>query len=574
MAVESKPHFGKRRAGVSSRSRGLLDAHGPAALLALLSALAAAAAVHAGRGLTFFFDEWNFILERRGISFETFLEPHGGDHPAVVPVAAYKLMLQVFGLGNYAPYRLLVIAVHLTCAVLLYVYARRRIGRWLALAPAALLLFLGSAWQDILWPFQIGFLGSLAAGLGMLLLLDGARTRDGLACLLLTLSLMSSSLGLIFVVVAALELAPDRARLRRAWVVVVPLAILAVIYLGFGGDGPERQLASPGNAVRYALDMAAAAAGGLGGLGLDWGRPLLLAGVALVAALLWQLPAPPLRIVALAGGALMFWLLTGVSRAEWKPDVPPDTSRYIYPSALLLLLILVTALAGRQRVSRAGGALLGLAVAFACVSGAGVLGDGGGGLRTVSAALLPELTALEAARERADPNLLIDPERSPGLVAGRYFDAIDSFGSPAASLEAVRRDPAALPIFDAALARAQGLALQPAPASAPREGRGPTIEGTAAGTVEIDGTCREFRPQGTGAALDLALPPGAVTLTATDGPPVELRLRRLSDAWPATASTLLGPGETGRLEVPADRLPGQWHLRLSPRQDVRVCSAP
>jgi len=572
MAVESQQPVGTHARRSHAR---LLDRWGPAAVLAALSALAVGVALHAGRGLTFFFDEWNFILERRGISLETFLEPHGGDHPAVLPVAAYKVMLQVFGLGSYVPYRLLVIAVHIACALLLYAYARPRLGRWVALAPAALLLFLGAAWQDILWPFQIGFLGSLAAGLGMLLALDAERPRDWLVSLLLLASLLCSSLGVIFVVAAAIELARDRPRLlARAWIVVVPVVLVGVIYLGYGGDGPERQLAAPGTAVRFALDMAAAGTGALGGLGLDWGRPLLVAAAALLAALLWRRPAVPVRIVALGAGAIAFWLLTGVSRAEWEPPVPPETSRYIYPSALLVLLLFVTALAGRRPPRAPAAAALAIGVALACVSGAGVLGDGGGGLRTVSAAVLPQLTALEAARDVVDPTLTIDPERSPGLVAGRYLDAVESFGSPAPSIEEVRAEPGAAAAFDAALVRAEGLALQPAQEPESGTGAAPTVEAAAGGTPDEADGCVEFDSQGSGAALDVQLPVGAVTVTLDAGPVAELRLRRLSESWPGAATMQLGPNGTGRLAVPADAVPGTWHLRLSPRQDARVCSAP
>jgi hypothetical protein len=543
------------------------------AVLGVLCAIAAGIILHAGRGLTFFYDEWNFILERRGISFATFLEPHGGDHPTVLPVAAYKAMLQVFGLGDYAPYRLMVLAVHLTCAVLLFVYARRRLGPWLALAPVALLLFLGSAWQDILWPFQITYLGSLAAGLGMLLALDAGRSRDWLVCLLLTAALLCSSVGLLFVVVAAVELAGSPARWRRAWVVVVPVAILGAILLAYGGDGAGRDLASPGNALRYAIDMAAAGFGGLGGLGNDWGRPLFIACAVLLGLLVRQLPAPPVRLVALAAGAATFWLLTGISRAELTPPVPPDASRYLYPSALLILLIFVTAFGSRQRVTRTGGALLAVGIALACVSSVGVLGDGARGLREVSTALLPQMAALEAAGDSMDPGLVIDPERSPTLVAGRYLDAVASFGSPAPSLDELRRDPAAAALFDAALARAQRLTLQDEAGKGAIAGAAPKVEGAAAGTAARDGACTRFASQGIGAALDVALPPGAVTIAADAGPAVELRLRRLSDAWPAAPTAHLDGDTEGRLAIPDDELAGSWHLRLSPRQDVRICSA-
>ena len=64
-----------------------------------------------------------------------------------------------------------------SCVVLLFVYARRRVGDLLALGAAAVVALLGPAWPDILWPFQIGFLGSLAAGIGALLCLDRADRR-------------------------------------------------------------------------------------------------------------------------------------------------------------------------------------------------------------------------------------------------------------------------------------------------------------------------------------------------------------------------------------------------------------
>ena len=44
---------------------------------------------------------------------------------------------------------------------LLFVYVRRRVGEWLALAGVLPILFLGPAWDDLLFPFQISFFGSV-----------------------------------------------------------------------------------------------------------------------------------------------------------------------------------------------------------------------------------------------------------------------------------------------------------------------------------------------------------------------------------------------------------------------------
>ena len=61
-------------------------------LLGLAMLIAAAAILHEGRGTLPFFDEWNFIIERRGHSLDTLLRPHNG-HLVVAPLLLYKLLL-------------------------------------------------------------------------------------------------------------------------------------------------------------------------------------------------------------------------------------------------------------------------------------------------------------------------------------------------------------------------------------------------------------------------------------------------------------------------------------------------
>ena len=123
------------------------------------------------RGATFAQDEWSFILFRRGFSADVFLRPHV-NHLSVIPIAAYKLLLAIFGLTAYLPYILLLLLLHATACLLLYVLLRRYVGPWAAVAPVAIVAVLGPAWHDLIWGFQIGFVGSVAAGLGMTLCLE------------------------------------------------------------------------------------------------------------------------------------------------------------------------------------------------------------------------------------------------------------------------------------------------------------------------------------------------------------------------------------------------------------------
>ena len=126
--------------------------------------IAAAAAgvliLHLGRGTTWFYDEWSWILQRRTGSLDDFLANHNG-HLNLLPIVAYKASWAFFGLDNYTPLRVLAIVLHIATCVLLFVYARRRAPVWLAVALTVMVLFVGRAWSDLLWPFQITYVGAV-----------------------------------------------------------------------------------------------------------------------------------------------------------------------------------------------------------------------------------------------------------------------------------------------------------------------------------------------------------------------------------------------------------------------------
>ena len=293
-----------------------------------------------GLGLTFNYDEWNWVMNRRGWSAATLLDPHN-EHLSLVPVLIFKLLFVTVGIDAYWPYRVALILVHLVCVALVFVLVRRRLGDVFALVLAALILFLGSAWQDLLWPFQIGYLGSVAAGLGMLLALE-RRDTTGRVLGCVRPHFVGPSVG-----------SPRRGRTgrgrarrpgpwlsserwRHVWVVAVPVALYALWFAIYGNPN-----ATPGNAhgfglVRqngpvipsYAADMAANAFAGLAGLAIDWGRPLAVA--ALVIGIWWSAHRRlSLRTLSLLVGLALLWGLTALLRAQLNGATD---NRYIYPS--------------------------------------------------------------------------------------------------------------------------------------------------------------------------------------------------------------------------------------------------
>ena len=243
-----------------------------------------------GRGVGFYFDEWNFLLERRGHSAAVFLKPHN-EHISVVPVAIYKVLLQVVGLAHHWPYLAVLALMHCALGAGVFVLARRRVGGWAALGVAILILFMGLAWQNIVWSFQIGFVGSVLGGVWAFVALDRRDARgDALACLALVLATLSSSLGVPLAVGVAAELLVARRRARCG----SPPSRSCSTSSGTSATGRRHHGDGVFHAAAWALGAVTASAGGLFGLGSDWGVPLTLA---LFALLVWRTaavaPSPP-----------------------------------------------------------------------------------------------------------------------------------------------------------------------------------------------------------------------------------------------------------------------------------------
>ena len=212
----------------------LRDPRAPVALLAAAMAVSAVVLLVLETDITFFLDDWAVLLHRRGLSADVILDPNN-QHPAMVPVLIYKALLATVGMDSARPFQVVEVVSFLVADALLFVWIRRRVGAWLALAAVVPILFLGSAYEDLLWQFQVGYFGSMACGLGMLLALDrDDRIGDRWACALLAASMTFSSVGLAFLAPAGIHVAWDERRRRRAYVVLVPAALYALWWLGWG----------------------------------------------------------------------------------------------------------------------------------------------------------------------------------------------------------------------------------------------------------------------------------------------------------------------------------------------------
>jgi len=528
--------------------------------LAVAMVVASIAVLRVGRDTGFWFDEWNFVLLRRGWDAATLLNPHN-EHLSVLPVLIYKLAFETVGLGHYLPYRLIALALHLTCAGLLFAYARPRVGPALALAAACILLVAGEGWQDVLWPFQIGYMASLASGLGALLLLGrGTRRSDIWASVLLTLSLSSSSLGIPLLLAAALEVATSPGW-RRRWPLVAVPAALYLLWYAFYGASSEFQNNNVWLAPGYVAEAAAHAVGAIFGLGVEWGRPLALVVAGLLAWRLVSLTERPWRLVVLVTLPLLFWVLTGIARAQLGE---PGASRYVYPGMLFVLLALVEAGKGVRPPPRAV-ALVALLVGAIVVSNLGVLRNGGVWLRERHEGIQGSLAAVDIAGDaHPDPNFVPAAADSPQVTLGAYREIRDEL--PARPVDLTQEPVAAQKAADDALLRLADIGVRPG--GGPRGA--PAVDGTDNLQVTPAGGCLQAT-DGEGILL-VSVPAGGLSIDAQAGD-VEVAVRRFAEAYPETLLTVVPAGTTSTLQPRVDRSPTPWRAQLKIAGEARVCGA-
>jgi hypothetical protein len=539
---------------------------GPATVLFGLAAVTSAVVLVVWQShLTFFYDDWDPLLHRRGLSADVLLRPHI-DHILLATTLVYKAIQATIGMESLTPYAIASTAMFILSATLLFVYMRRRIGEWLALAAVLPVLFLGAAHEDLLWPFQMFFFGAMAAGLASLLVLERARPHaDPLACGLLVLSFTFSELAVPFILGAGLVIAQERGPLRRIYVVAVPLVLYAIWYLGWGHTAQSYlSFDNIAHSAPFVLDGLAAGIASLLGLvsgglvdgGLDWGRPLLLA-LAVAGGLRVRFGPPLSRWFWVSLVVLIsFWLLTAANASVGRP---PTASRYQYIGAVLTLLVVADLAAG---LGRPRAPVIGAAFAVAVVSVLGnivLLHDSYSNLRGVTPTVRGGLAGLDIEAGNADPGLVLDTRNSGfnyigSVEAGPYLSAVSAFGSPAYSEAELADAPErARRAADLVMGAALRLGLRPAPASA------------------ATGACVTLHPR-PGSPVALTLEPGRrVTLEPTPGARAEVALRRFaSETFPVEAGPLSGPAV---LAIPRDLSNREWQVQLGGAGPVRACGA-
>jgi hypothetical protein len=388
------------------------------------------------RTFTFYFDEWDFILTAPDWTWVSFLQPHN-EHPAMIPHLVYAVLLNTAGLRSYLPYMGVALLLHGINVVLVFELVRRRNGDVVGLGAAALLVLLGAGWENLLWAFQLMFLWSVMCGLLALLVLERPRTIATMPVVtaLVLLSIMSSGIGLFFLVGVGVHLAVGRETRRDlVWLAPVVAAVL-IWYFALGRTGTQTNPPpGPMNILRMPAYVAwgvGIAAAGLIGLGGWWGPPALVACAAILVWTWWRRPPDAFALSVLAA-LLSFYAVTALSRAQFGYQ-QSGSGRYAYEGAVFWLLLLGDAARALPWRGTWRPALVAL-VFLACFNSGALLVEFAAAKTVQMQREAADLQALDAARGDPclNPDAAVDPFVMPSVHRpALYYRAVDRYGDPA-----------------------------------------------------------------------------------------------------------------------------------------------
>jgi hypothetical protein len=398
--------------------------------------------------------------------------------------------------------------------------------------------------------------------------------RDGrgsgpIACTLLLVSIACQTTGLAFVVGVAVFVLLRDDRRRRAWIFVVPLVLYVAWWIWarqFHQDTVHlaNVLLLPKYIASSFVAVAAAVSGFTVRSGyspnafqppqseLSWAPAFGLVLAAALAYLVRRQGRIPRSLWVSAGALLAYWTLIGLVVG---PARSPQEVRYMYPGAVLLLLVFVDAARGLPIPRRALAAVF-AGVALAVAGNLASLREGAAFLRAYANLARAQLAMIELAGPNAVRGFnpaKQSPSVSPPFLnvsADRYLLGVARYGSFADTTDEVRQaDGFTRAAADIVLASALGLRLE-------RVSTRPSA-------------CRVLARAGPGQPAVVDVPSGGAVLRPDR--PAQVAVRRFA---PVYAQRLGGvaPGAAVALRIPSDRASDPWRMAVTTTGRVEVCS--
>jgi hypothetical protein len=292
----------------------------------------------------------------------------------------------------------------------------------------------------------------------------------------------------------------------------------------------------------------------------EWGRPLLIALIALAIFGKWRKPGVSPYFWSATAAAVSYWLLAAF---DFVPGREAASSRYVYAGAAFVLLMAASLLEGVKLSRRALWIGAGLTV-LALGPNLAQMKDGADWEKEQTLFTRSDTAALEIARPTVAPSFALGAPEVAGTAslalvnAQQYFEAVDNHGSPAFSPQELAAAPENGQHWaDLVLSQALPLSTATRP--------GAFLPNDPSRCLTLPGGEGEGTPA-------VKLEPGLTRIWLAPGPAAPLLLRRFTTReFPVDLGELPG-GSTTLLRIPHDRAPRYpWRLRVESAQPVRFC---
>jgi hypothetical protein len=314
--------------------------------------------VVAGQGQHFFRDDWAYIggkLDALPLP-DRYLLPHN-EHWSLLPILAFRTLRATVGVGSYWPYLGLLLLLHLGITHVLWRLMLVTGSKPIVATPvAAVFSVLGAGAEDLVWAFQIGFVGSTLFGVGAVYLAvtGTASWRKTVVIAGLTLaSLATSGVGLAYLIVVPLVLEWRRRRYAVA-VFGLPLLVYITWHAEYGSSLEYPLNASATVPLMVGAFVTIGLASALTGyFGFETtslvtylvvGSPILAGIMVACRGLIANRTLAGRTPVAMCVGAVAFFGTAGLARGGlglgWAA-----TSRYVYVAIALLLPVIALVIA-------------------------------------------------------------------------------------------------------------------------------------------------------------------------------------------------------------------------------------
>jgi hypothetical protein len=271
----------------------------------------------------------------------------------------YGLLFRLVGLTSYVPYVAVLIAAHLAVIHLMWrVALRGGVQPWIATAFSAAFIPFGPGADNLLWAFQIGFVGSVALGLAATLIADRARgslRRDAVGWGTNVLALTFSGISVPLVGASAVAAWMRRGFKAFLITVSVPAAVYLLWVFTSGSEGLGAIAPVTADSLGVFPEFVQRGVTAMLSIGtstiLTGAVPLALTAVAIVLRRRQRQPLPFAALAAAVGEVLLL-LMLAIGRAPFGLE-SADATRHVYIAGALLVPLLLVGLSdllGRRLV--------------------------------------------------------------------------------------------------------------------------------------------------------------------------------------------------------------------------------